>query len=68
MVDRSFRRLSDAERDHLHHVSDFEVLTALAGGTDPAQIGRLTVPSINGPVRIDNIARVERGQGRGGGE
>jgi HAE1 family hydrophobic/amphiphilic exporter-1 len=30
---------------------------------DPAQIGRLTVPSINGPVRIDNIARVERGLG-----
>ena len=30
---------------------------------DPAQIGRLTVPAINGPVRIDNIARVERGLG-----
>src|SRR5262249_14879347 len=27
------------------------------------EIGRLTVPSVNGPVRIDNIARVERGLG-----
>jgi HAE1 family hydrophobic/amphiphilic exporter-1 len=26
-------------------------------------IGQLTVPSLNGPVRIDNIARVERGLG-----
>src|SRR5438105_3671223 len=30
---------------------------------DAAEIGRLTVPSLNGPVRIDNIARVERGLG-----
>ena len=30
---------------------------------DAEEIGRLTVPSINGPVRIDNIARVERGLG-----
>ena len=30
---------------------------------DAEQIGRLTVPSPNGPVRIDNIARVERGLG-----
>ncbi|HMF96139.1 MAG TPA: efflux RND transporter permease subunit, partial [Vicinamibacterales bacterium] len=30
---------------------------------DAQEIGRLTVPSINGPVRIDNIARVERGLG-----
>src|ERR1044072_4492642 len=27
------------------------------------EIGRLTVPSVNGPVRIDNIARIERGLG-----
>jgi len=27
------------------------------------EIGRLTVPSANGPVRIDNIARIERGLG-----
>src|SRR5205085_965957 len=27
------------------------------------EIGQLTVPSANGPVRIDNIARVERGLG-----
>src|SRR5207248_4836454 len=30
---------------------------------DAAEIGRLTVPSLNSPVRIDNIARVERGLG-----
>jgi hydrophobic/amphiphilic exporter-1 (mainly G- bacteria), HAE1 family len=30
---------------------------------DAAEIGRLTIPSLNGPVRIDNIARVERGLG-----
>jgi HAE1 family hydrophobic/amphiphilic exporter-1 len=30
---------------------------------DIEQIGRLTVPSDNGPVRIDNIARLERGLG-----
>ena len=30
---------------------------------DIEQIGRLTVPSPNGPVRIDNIARLERGLG-----
>src|SRR5439155_26361745 len=30
---------------------------------DAEQIGRLTLPSVNGPVRIDNIARVERGLG-----
>ena len=30
---------------------------------DAEQIGRLTVPSVNGPVRIDNIARIERGLG-----
>ncbi len=30
---------------------------------DIDQIGRLTVPSPNGPVRIDNIARLERGLG-----
>jgi HAE1 family hydrophobic/amphiphilic exporter-1 len=30
---------------------------------DASEIGRLTVPSANGPVRIDNIARVERGLG-----
>ena len=30
---------------------------------DIAEIGRLTVPSANGPVRIDNIARLERGLG-----
>src|SRR5262249_40748853 len=30
---------------------------------DAEEIGRLTVPSTNGPVRIDNIARVERGLG-----
>jgi HAE1 family hydrophobic/amphiphilic exporter-1 len=30
---------------------------------DAEEIGRLTVPSLNGPVRIDNIARVERGLG-----
>ena len=30
---------------------------------DIEQIGRLTVPSANGPVRIDNIARLERGLG-----
>jgi len=28
-----------------------------------AEIGRLTVPSAAGPVRIDNIARIERGLG-----
>jgi HAE1 family hydrophobic/amphiphilic exporter-1 len=30
---------------------------------DIAEIGRLTVPSANGPVRIDNIARLEQGLG-----
>jgi HAE1 family hydrophobic/amphiphilic exporter-1 len=30
---------------------------------DAEQIGMLTVPSTNGPVRIDNIAKVERGLG-----
>ena len=30
---------------------------------DIAEIGRLTVPSDTGPVRIDNIARLERGLG-----
>jgi hydrophobic/amphiphilic exporter-1 (mainly G- bacteria), HAE1 family len=30
---------------------------------DIEQIGRLTVPSISGPVRIDNIAKIERGLG-----
>jgi HAE1 family hydrophobic/amphiphilic exporter-1 len=30
---------------------------------DIEQIGRLTVPSASGPVRIDNIARLERGLG-----
>jgi HAE1 family hydrophobic/amphiphilic exporter-1 len=30
---------------------------------DIAEIGRLTVPSASGPVRIDNIARLERGLG-----
>jgi hydrophobe/amphiphile efflux-1 (HAE1) family protein len=30
---------------------------------DAEQIGRLTVPSITGPVRIDNIAKIERGLG-----
>ncbi len=30
---------------------------------DIAEIGRLTVPSASGPVRIDNIARIERGLG-----
>jgi HAE1 family hydrophobic/amphiphilic exporter-1 len=30
---------------------------------DIEQIGRLTVPSANGPVRIDNIAKIERGLG-----
>jgi HAE1 family hydrophobic/amphiphilic exporter-1 len=30
---------------------------------DIASIGRLTVPSPNGPVRIDNLARLERGLG-----
>jgi HAE1 family hydrophobic/amphiphilic exporter-1 len=30
---------------------------------DAGEIGRLTVPSASGPVRIDNIARVERGLG-----
>jgi HAE1 family hydrophobic/amphiphilic exporter-1 len=30
---------------------------------DIEQIGRLTVPSVTGPVRIDNIARLERGLG-----
>jgi hydrophobe/amphiphile efflux-1 (HAE1) family protein len=30
---------------------------------DIAQIGRLTVPSSTGPVRIDNIAHLERGLG-----
>jgi HAE1 family hydrophobic/amphiphilic exporter-1 len=30
---------------------------------DAAEVGRLTVPSPSGPVRIDNIARIERGLG-----
>ena len=30
---------------------------------DISEIGRLTVPSATGPVRIDNIARLERGLG-----
>src|SRR5581483_1727691 len=30
---------------------------------DIEAIGKLTVPSLNGPVRIDNIARIERGVG-----
>src|SRR3954469_18108061 len=30
---------------------------------DIEQIGRLTVPSASGPVRIDNLARLERGLG-----
>jgi HAE1 family hydrophobic/amphiphilic exporter-1 len=30
---------------------------------DAGEIGRLTVPSATGPVRIDNIARIERGLG-----
>jgi len=30
---------------------------------DAAEIGQLTVPSSNGPVRIDNIARIDRGLG-----
>jgi HAE1 family hydrophobic/amphiphilic exporter-1 len=30
---------------------------------DAGEIGRLTVPSPSGPVRIDNIARIERGLG-----
>ena len=30
---------------------------------DINEIGRLTVPSISGPVRIDNIAKIERGLG-----
>ena len=30
---------------------------------DAEEIGRLTVPAPNGPVRIDNIARIERGLG-----
>ena len=30
---------------------------------DAAEIGRLTVPAATGPVRIDNIARIERGLG-----
>ena len=30
---------------------------------DIEQIGRLTVPSVTGPVRIDNIATIERGLG-----
>src|SRR3954454_7214457 len=30
---------------------------------DAQEIGRLTVPSPSGPVRIDNIARIERGLG-----
>src|ERR1041385_8522632 len=30
---------------------------------DAEEIGRLTVPSPSGPVRIDNIARIERGLG-----
>src|SRR4029450_4434274 len=32
-------------------------------GGDIEQIGRLTVPSPNGPVRIDNLAKIERGLG-----
>jgi HAE1 family hydrophobic/amphiphilic exporter-1 len=31
--------------------------------SDPAAIARLTVPSPNGPVRIDSVARLERGFG-----
>jgi HAE1 family hydrophobic/amphiphilic exporter-1 len=31
--------------------------------SDIAEIGRLTVPSAAGPVRIDNLARLERGLG-----
>ena len=34
-----------------------------ASAATSTQIGRLTVPSANGPVRIDNIARLERGLG-----
>jgi HAE1 family hydrophobic/amphiphilic exporter-1 len=30
---------------------------------DAEEIGRLTVPGLNGPVRIDNIAKIERGLG-----
>jgi hydrophobic/amphiphilic exporter-1 (mainly G- bacteria), HAE1 family len=30
---------------------------------DISEIGRLTVPSANGPVRIDNIAQIQRGLG-----
>src|SRR5262249_34879315 len=30
---------------------------------DASEIGRLTVPASSGPVRIDNIAKVERGLG-----
>ena len=30
---------------------------------DIAEIGRLTVPSANGPVRIDNLAQIQRGLG-----
>jgi HAE1 family hydrophobic/amphiphilic exporter-1 len=30
---------------------------------DAAEIGRLTVPGVKGPVRIDNIARLDRGYG-----
>lgn len=30
---------------------------------DAGEIGRLTVPSLNGPVRMDNIAKIERGLG-----
>ncbi|MBI3491225.1 MAG: efflux RND transporter permease subunit, partial [Acidobacteria bacterium] len=30
---------------------------------DAEEIGRLTVPSASGPVRIDNIARIDRGLG-----
>jgi HAE1 family hydrophobic/amphiphilic exporter-1 len=30
---------------------------------DAAEVGRLTVPSPSGPVRIDNIAKIERGLG-----
>jgi hydrophobic/amphiphilic exporter-1 (mainly G- bacteria), HAE1 family len=37
------------------------VLESQRGDID--QIGRLTVPSATGPVRIDNIARLERGLG-----
>ncbi len=37
------------------------VLEGQRGDID--QIGRLTVPSATGPVRIDNIARLERGLG-----